>query len=197
MLVERLLYPITALGPGNRVVVWTAGCSKRCPQCENPELWTGADRHEIDVKVLAKEINRLHELYGANAITFTGGDPLEQIQDLEDLLLEIRPYFSDILVYTGFTVDELKLSLGKQRYADLKKLIDVLVDGRYIENENDGSSPLRGSSNQKVVFFSNGMRKKYEEYMSCGRLVQNVAYNGKVVSVGIHNKELLEEIANE
>ncbi len=39
MLVDRLYFPVTTLGPGERVVVWTCGCTKRCPGCANPELW--------------------------------------------------------------------------------------------------------------------------------------------------------------
>lgn len=39
MFVDRIYFPVTTLGPGERVVVWTCGCTKRCPGCANPELW--------------------------------------------------------------------------------------------------------------------------------------------------------------
>lgn len=196
MFVERILYPIAALGPGNRIVVWTVGCTKQCPRCENPELWIGAEGQEISVEDLARELKRIHIAFSADEITFTGGDPLEQSDELERLLLEIRPYFTDILIYTGFTLDEAKSMLGDQRFSSLSQLIDVLIDGRYIDSCNDGVSPLRGSSNQKVIFFSNAIREKYEKYLSGERSIQNVVYNGKIISVGIHNRELIKEGPN-
>ena len=38
MQVDRLLFPVTALGPGNRLAMWMIGCHKRCKKCANPEL---------------------------------------------------------------------------------------------------------------------------------------------------------------
>lgn len=197
MRVDRLLYPITTLGPGKRIVVWTSGCSKRCRNCDNPELWESSASQEVRATALAREIMRIHDAYGADEITITGGDPLEQSEDLEELLTGIRPQFGDVLVYTGFTLDEVEALLSKQRYAKFEKLVDVLVDGRYDDDKNDGASALRGSSNQRVVFFSDGLKGKYEEYMFCGRAVQNVAYNGQVVSVGIHNREQIQGLSYE
>lgn len=197
MRVDKLLYPIVTLGPGKRIAVWTAGCTKRCPKCENPELWESAVSQEVQATSLAKEALRIHESFGADGITITGGDPLEQSEELEKFLVEIRPQFNDVLLYTGFTLNEVKAVLGKKRYAKLKRLVDVLIDGRYDDSRNDGTSALRGSNNQHIVFFSEGLKKKYEEYMSCGRAVQNIAYNGQVVSVGIHNREHSEWLTDE
>lgn len=197
MRVDRLLYPIVTLGPGKRIAVWTAGCTKRCPKCENPELWESAANQEVRATSLAKEVIRIHETFDADEITITGGDPLEQSEELEKFLVEIRPQFDDVLLYTGFTLDEVKAVLGKQRYEKLRRLVDVLVDGRYDDSKNDGGLALRGSSNQRIVFFSEGLKKKYEEYMSCGRAVQNIAYNGQIVSVGIHNREHIKGLADE
>lgn len=39
MYIDRLLYPITALGPGERIALWVSGCDRKCNKCANPELW--------------------------------------------------------------------------------------------------------------------------------------------------------------
>ena len=40
MYLDRILYPVTSLGPGKRLCIWVSGCNARCEGCANPELWT-------------------------------------------------------------------------------------------------------------------------------------------------------------
>ena len=78
MFVDRIYFPVTTLGPGERVVVWTCGCTKRCPGCANPELWETRPEAAIEPARLAAVLNDLAGRTGAHRITFTGGDPLDQ-----------------------------------------------------------------------------------------------------------------------
>ena len=98
MFIDRLYFPVTTLGPGERVAVWTCGCTKRCPGCANPELWETRPDAAIAPARLATILNDLAARTGAHRITFTGGDPLEQAGDLAQVLAAIRPAFDDILV---------------------------------------------------------------------------------------------------
>ena len=77
MQIDRLLFPITTLGPGNRLVIWTIGCSKHCFNCANPELWEKNPKKEIDIYELVKIIKQSVGTQTIEGITITGGDPLE------------------------------------------------------------------------------------------------------------------------
>lgn len=188
MFVDRLLYPVTTLGPGRRVVVWLAGCTKHCPGCANPELWQVSGTQEMTAQVLARCLGELHWQKGADALTLTGGDPLEQADELLRCLEAVRGQYRDVLLYTGFTLEELGERLSGEQMGALRRLVDVLIDGRYVEALNEDGLALRGSSNQKVNFFNPDMRASYEEYASHGRTVQNVVFEGRAMSVGIHNR---------
>ena len=189
MRVSRILYPITTLGPGNRVVVWTAGCSKACPRCENPELWHSTSEQEISPEQLSKKLIQISKAYDVHCLTMTGGDPLEQAEELLSLLKLLRPFYSDVLVYTGYTFQEIEASFTSEQLEQLKALMDVMIDGRYEDRKNDNAVPLRGSTNQNVIFLADNLKDTYKHYMNQGRQVQNVVYNGNVISVGIHNRE--------
>ncbi|MEC4272880.1 4Fe-4S single cluster domain-containing protein [Adlercreutzia sp. R25] len=108
MRIDRLYHPVTTLGPGARVAVWASGCSKHCPGCANPELWGPRPEADLPPARVAAILNELAARTGCHRITFTGGDPLEQASELAQVLEAIRPAFDDILVYTGFTLEELR-----------------------------------------------------------------------------------------
>lgn len=140
-------------GPGSRIVIWTQGCSKGCTGCFNPETW--------DAK--GGKIYRIQELYEIiyklipfnTGITFTGGDPLEQPEQIyfilkliNDNLLKKLP--DGIILFTGYTYEEILNSDNKVLNHCLP-LIDLLIDGRF-EQSNKINNVLAGSSNQKFHF---------------------------------------------
>lgn len=206
MFVDRLYVPVTTLGPGERIVVWTCGCAKHCPGCANPELQKKRPDAAIEPARLAALLTDLAERTGTRRITFTGGDPLEQAEELAQVLAAIRPAFGDILVYTGFTLEELRRradfpscllaplpregSAGEKTGArtSLPPLIDVLIDGPYLEALNDGACALRGSTNQRVIVLNPALENLYHEEMSKPRRVQNAVFDGRAMSIGIHGR---------
>lgn len=107
MLIDRAYAPVETLGPGTRIAVWTVGCSKRCEGCANPELWCIDQAKDIDDGQLSEALIGMAQQAGIQRITFTGGDPFEQPESLARVLAAIRPHFKDILVYTGYTLDNL------------------------------------------------------------------------------------------
>ncbi len=107
MLIDRAYAPVVTLGPETRIAVWTVGCSKQCKGCANPELWRANPAQEMDDAQFADALIGMAQQGGIRRITFSGGDPFEQPESLARVLAAIRPFFDDILVYTGYTLEEL------------------------------------------------------------------------------------------
>lgn len=132
-------------GPGIRLTVFLQGCLHHCPGCHNPQLQAVAGGTEMEEKELAEFLlSKLTILH--SGITFSGGDPLMQAESLTKVLgylKDVRPKLN-IWVYTGYLYEEVK-DLA------LMELIDVLVDGLYLEAERDLSLAFRGSGNQRII----------------------------------------------
>ena len=135
-------------GPGNRFLLWTQGCSKGCSECFNPETWSTNVYKEYS----PIELFHLIQDFEVDGITISGGDPLEQEDELLELLMLLSTMLlrKGIILFSGFTRAEI--SRSPIREACLK-YIDVLIDGRYEKNLKVDFS-LRGSSNQEFYFFS-------------------------------------------
>ena len=189
MEIDRILFPIQSLGPGNRLVIWTIGCSKHCFNCSNEELWEHDDKRNISPDELVELIIKSVDVGQIDGITFTGGDPLEQVKDLLKIIKKLRDYCNDILVFTGYTIEEIRQLFQPETMLDLEANISVLIEGRYVDELNDSKIPLRGSTNQRIIYFDPSIEKKYLSYMKAGRKIQNVYSGEKVISVGIHNKD--------
>lgn len=204
MNIARILYPVKVLGPGSRVGIWTCGCPRRCKGCSNPELWEQQPFYEIKVTDLLQLLTTIFKQKQVDGFTITGGDPFYQASELAKLLQGLSPLTKDILVYTGFTYDEL---LGQKlqeeaQHSDQKRrdrqaclrYIGVLVDGPYLENENDGSF-LRGSSNQKIFILQKELKPLYTEYLAQGKNeIQNFMTTDGLISVGIHETGFTDEL---
>jgi anaerobic ribonucleoside-triphosphate reductase activating protein len=136
-------------GPGNRFVLWTQGCSKGCSECFNPETWS----NNIFKEYSPRQIFELIKNFEVDGITISGGDPLEQEDELLELLFLLKEIKlpKGIILFTGFTREEIRVNPIREKCLEY---IDVLIDGRYEKNLKVDFS-LRGSSNQEFYFFSN------------------------------------------
>lgn len=183
MKIARMIAPVHSLGPGERLCLWTQGCGKNCPGCISPELqpFTG---QEVPETALAEIL--ISAAKGSRALTISGGDPLEQAESLLALLQALRPHFDDILVYTGFTLEQLQLGSPAQRAC--LGLIDVLIDGPYMENLNEPGCVLRGSSNQRIHYLNPALRESYEAYLKKGRLLETFSHGGRMIITGIPDR---------
>ena len=111
---------------------------------------------------------------------------MNQAGDLSVLVDRLSEISDDILVYSGYRLDELK-NRGSDTQAVLEK-IAVLIDGEYIEEKNNDSR-LRGSSNQEIHILNPEFAAKYQEYLDDGHnQIQNFTTSDGIVSVGIHRK---------
>ena len=137
-------------GSGLRVSVWFQGCEHKCKGCHNPTTW---DENQGDY--LIEHLDKLEALLSRDEIkgvTLTGGDPLfsPRISDMTEFVTYVKERFpnKDIWCYTGYTYEMLSML---PEYTKILSMIDVLVDGKYIESCRDVDIPWRGSKNQRVI----------------------------------------------
>ena len=178
MYVARILYPVEVLGPGKRVGIWFCGCPRRCAGCCNPELWEFQERYRTTPETVFDLIQSLADRYPIDGFTISGGDPMYQPVELRQLTRLLRRISPDILVYTGYRLEELP--------PENLENIAVLIDGEYIEIRNDNSL-LRGSSNQRIHILDEAQKEKYTTYLSTAtNQIQNFTTADGIISVGIH-----------
>lgn len=134
-------------GDGLRVVLWVAGCTHGCKECQNPVTWDVGGGIPFDNEAKEELFAELNKDY-ISGITLSGGDPLHPSNrsDIGLLVEEIHTLFptKTIWLYTGYTFDEIK-SLP------FISNLDVIVDGKYVKELNNNSLHWKGSSNQCVI----------------------------------------------
>ncbi len=134
-------------GDGLRVVLWVAGCSHCCRECQNPQTWDPNGGILFDESAKQELFQQLEKSY-VSGITFSGGDPLHinNITEITDLAKEIRRKYPDktIWLYTGGLWEFVK-------HEEIVKYLDVLVDGEFETELKNTSLKWKGSSNQRVI----------------------------------------------
>lgn len=134
-------------GDGLRVVLWVAGCSHHCKECQNPITWDPNGGVPFEESNLQEIFHELDQDY-VDGITFSGGDPLHEDNrdEIEALCKQIREKYPSktIWLYTGYTWEEI-------HNWSIIKYIDVLVDGRFELSQKDLTLQWKGSSNQRVI----------------------------------------------
>ena len=187
MNVARILYPVQVLGPGNRVGIWLCGCSRACKGCSNPELWEQKPEYEVSPTDVYKLIQKIASSHTIDGFTISGGEPMDQASSLDELLGLISEVSDDILIYTGYRIEELSIRCDPATDKVLKKA-SVLIDGAYVEEKNDGAV-LRGSSNQRIHVLSRKYEDRYQQYLAeTHNQIQNFTTANGIVSVGIHHR---------
>lgn len=184
MQIDRLLYPVHSLGPGDRLAIWIRGCKKRCFNCANPELQLFNPNSEVSMTVIKEMISKIDKKI--DGITITGGEPFCQAKDLFEIItfmLEITDY---ILIFTGYSKKEI-YDLNNDYAIKCIEKATVVIYGEYVDELNDNHTPLIASSNQVIEFHNPKINNKYINYMNNGRIIENFYYNDNLISVGIHN----------
>lgn len=141
---SRVLYPITALGPGRRLGIWLQGCTLACKGCMSRDTWDPGGGTGIEVERL---LRLWHDAVraGADGLTISGGEPLQQAPVLAEFLAAARVADRDVLLYTGYELDELH-----DRQRAVLAHVDAVIVGRYSVAEPTGLI-WRGSANQRLV----------------------------------------------
>lgn len=159
-----------ANGEGIRVTLFVSGCTNHCENCFQPQTWAFDYGQPFTRETEDKLIEMLRPAY-VNGLTLLGGEPFEP-DNQRALLPFLRRVKSElpektVWAFSGFTLDEELLRDGSYPRCevtdDLLALVDVLVDGRYVERLHDISLRFRGSSNQRLIDMNETRR--------CGRIV--------------------------
>ena len=132
-------------GPGFRTSIYCAGCPNACPGCHNPQSWDIRHGTMTSTEELMEEI--MSDPF-AN-VTFSGGDPMFQAEGFAELARAIREQSDKtIWCFTGYKFENL---LKNPKQLELLQLIDVLVDGPFVQSLCDEDLFFRGSSNQRLI----------------------------------------------
>lgn len=143
MRVADIIDGTTVDGPGVRTSIYFSGCSHHCKGCQNPSTWDPAFGCDISIPEIVEHVKR-----NDFDVTFSGGDPLFQIDDLITLAAEIEKLGKRIWCYTGYLFEDIVASPSLSR---ILPFVEVVVDGRFVEELRDVSLLFRGSSNQRLV----------------------------------------------
>ena len=147
-----------ANGTGVRVTLFVSGCTNRCPGCFQPQTWDFTYGQPYTTDTQREIIDELQKPY-VRGLTVLGGEPFEpeNQRQLVKLLRQVKENYpeKDVWVFSGFTLDGELLREGSHPRCEVTDemlgYIDVLVDGRFVEELKDISLQFRGSRNQRVI----------------------------------------------
>ena len=152
-------------GEGVRTTLFVSGCTNRCKGCFQPETWD-FDYGEPFTKEVEDKILDSLEPYYVDGLTLLGGEPMEPSNQaaLLPFLRRVRERYPEksIWCFTGFVLEDDLFEGGRKHTActdELLSLIDILVDGPYIEDLRNIMLQFRGSENQRVIDLKKTLRE--------------------------------------
>ena len=160
---SRLHFPVTTLGPGNRVGIWFQGCRLGCPGCISADTWA-TDRGETTVADVLEAITPWITV--ADGVTISGGEPFQQPEALEMLLHGLRELTSlkiDVLVYSGYPWEQIAPTVERW-----DGCIDVVISDPF--DAQAGQTLLwRGSDNQRMHLLTPLGVDRYQKWIDAPR----------------------------
>ena len=141
-------------GPGLRAVLWTQGCAHHCKGCQNAQTWDFNGGGLVPIEMVKEAID---ELEYQDGITFSGGDPIFQSEACLEIAKAAKENNLDIWCYTGFTFEDI---INIPKFRKFLEYVDVLVDGKFIEEEKSLNLDFRGSRNQRIIDVPKSLKKE-------------------------------------
>lgn len=167
-----------ANGEGVRVSLFVSGCTHHCKNCFNPETWNfdyGQPFTEETEELILKELAPDY----INGLSLLGGEPFEPSNQavLLPFLRRVKELFPNktIWCYSGYLFDKELLSESRARCEhtdEMLSLIDVLVDGEFMQELYSITLQFRGSSNQRII--------DVKKSLQSGKVVEYVPASGKM-----------------
>lgn len=164
----KIDYCDSANGIGARVTLFVSGCTHHCKGCFQPETWDFNYGKPFTDKEIEKIIFTLKPKY-YNGLSILGGEPMEKCNQpyVLKLISKLKEECPDktIWIYSGYTLDELQDKTNKRTYVEgitdeILSLIDVLVDGEFVEELFSIGLAFRGSSNQRVIDMKKSLKER-------------------------------------
>lgn len=159
--VNRLHFPVTALGPGRRLGIWVQGCGLACRGCLAKDTWNPENGQVVQGGALLEHWDDA-VARGATGLTISGGEPLDQPHGVAELLTAIREaghHRADLLVYTGYELTE-----AHERAPSVLQLADAVITGRF-EAARPTRLLWRGSANQRLIPLSRLGTDRFEPFL--------------------------------
>lgn len=150
----EIKYYDIANGVGVRTSLFVSGCRRRCPGCFNMVAWDFDYGYEFDDAIQEKILESLAPSY-IRGLTLLGGEPLEPENQkaLVPFLKRMRAELpkKDVWVFSGFTWEELLRGEAGPQTSEFISLVDVMVDGPFVDELHDITLRFRGSANQRII----------------------------------------------
>lgn len=131
-------------GTGFRDVLFVNYCPHHCDGCHNPQSWSRENGKVVSLKEVYEDLTKSF----LTNVTFSGGEPFEQSEELYILACALKKANKTIWIYSGYTYEQIIKDENKKR---LLSVCDVLVDGKYEKNNTELNLRFRGSLNQRII----------------------------------------------
>jgi anaerobic ribonucleoside-triphosphate reductase activating protein len=195
--INKAHYPVTVLGPGQRIGIWLQGCSIRCKDCVSQDTWESDPGKFMSVAALLAWCTRAATADFCG-VTISGGEPFDQPQALAALLKGLHDWRRssgvdfDILCYSGYPLTTLK-----KKHAKLLALLDAVIPEPYVDG-----LPLakvwRGSANQPLVPLAPLGEARFGPHLEtpaeAGKRMQVAANGGRLWFIGIPHRGDMAEL---
>ncbi len=171
-------------GPGIRTVIFFNGCKLRCKYCHNPEMWNFLDDN-YDIEQLVEKVKRFKPYYRDNGgVTFSGGEPLLQI----DFLIELSKRLKEENIHIA--LDTAGCGIGK--YEELLKYVDLIIlDIKHVDR--DGFKSLTGMSKDESLRFIDSLNNSGKDVWIRQVIIPNLTDSKDYV---YNLKQFLKKINN-
>lgn len=181
------------LGPGTRSAIWFQGCQRRCEGCMSPDTRSPDGGILVSIDRVVEEVSKLNDIEG---ITISGGEPFLQADALFQLLNSVKKSTNlGVIIYTGFTIEQLHTMNDRKIELILTELADLIIDGEYIDQQNDGRSFI-GSSNQRLTFITERYVPFQELYNGKSRNIEVLVSENELFLIGIPDRVTLNNWIN-
>ena len=134
-------------GPGIRFTVFCQGCPHHCPGCQNESTWPFEGGSPFEPEDILSFVQK--DPLG-KGVTFSGGEPFSQAGEFARLARLLKAKGYEVASYTGYTFEEL-MEKGTPDQKELLGCLDILVDGRFEQDQLSLDLRFRGSRNQRIL----------------------------------------------